>query len=85
MLFGKSGLGKSSLINAGLLPNIEEEEHYKSLLIRMKSYSTEQLAPVQKVVNAVREELLEHPLAVELEHARAEKSTSLWYEFKKKD
>ena len=42
VLFGKSGYGKSSLINAGLLPELEKEA--LPVLIRLGSY----MPPVQR-------------------------------------
>lgn len=39
LLYGKSGLGKSSLINAGIIPRIEKDGKYLCLLIRFGGYS----------------------------------------------
>ena len=39
LLYGKSGLGKSSLINAGLIHKIKEETKYIPILIRFGGYS----------------------------------------------
>lgn len=39
VLYGKSGLGKTSLLNAGVLPEISKEEEYLIIRIRFGSYS----------------------------------------------
>lgn len=39
VLYGKSGMGKSSLIQAGLLPHLQEERNYFMLPIRFGSYT----------------------------------------------
>lgn len=38
VLYSKSGLGKSSLINAGLVPEIEENNGPKPILVRLNAY-----------------------------------------------
>ena len=39
VLYGKSGLGKSSLINAGLIPKILEDEVYAPVVIRFGAWT----------------------------------------------
>ncbi len=49
MLHGKSGLGKSSLINAGLLPQLEEDQRFKPLIVRLGARSQDNLqSPLDK-------------------------------------
>lgn len=57
VLFAKSGIGKSSLINAGLIP-VLEREYFKVVKIRLQDTST---APVQTVKNAL-EVFVDHDL-----------------------
>ena len=38
VLFGKSGYGKSSLLNAGIIPLFRDEKGYKTISIRFNSY-----------------------------------------------
>lgn len=86
VLYSKSGLGKSSLINAGLLPKIEEDGGYQPINIRFGSYrkqeagdeSQEYLSPLkglqQKVIPDDDEPTLLNKLA--------EPQDSLWYYLK---
>lgn len=39
VLYGKSGLGKSSLLNAGVLPRLENEHQYSIIPVRFGSYT----------------------------------------------
>jgi hypothetical protein len=43
VLYGKSGLGKSSLLNAGVIPKLEKENQYCVLPVRLGSYTQESL------------------------------------------
>jgi hypothetical protein len=38
VLYGKSGLGKTSLLNAGVLPKLEREQQYRIIPLRFGSY-----------------------------------------------
>jgi energy-coupling factor transporter ATP-binding protein EcfA2 len=46
LLYGKSGLGKSSLLNAGVLPLVEEDENYTTVKIRFGARSGNSLSPI---------------------------------------
>ena len=61
VLFSKSGLGKSSLINAGIIPELRKK-NYEIILCRFNSYvnkerdekvSTESQSPLQKLFSEV--------------------------------
>ncbi len=84
LLFGKSGYGKSSLINAGLIPKLEEEEAMISLIVRMRSYTTDQRTPVQKILDALSEKVSLEEDITSLEHLWRNQPASLWYEFKRR-
>jgi hypothetical protein len=40
VLYAKSGMGKSSLLNAGVIPRIQKEGHYQTVNIRFKSFAS---------------------------------------------
>ncbi|MEM9919036.1 MAG: hypothetical protein AAF990_13125 [Bacteroidota bacterium] len=61
VIYGKSGLGKSSLINAGLIPKIAEDKTHQPFIIRFGAWTedkTETLLSTIKnlLVRAIREE-----------------------------
>ena len=47
LLYSKSGLGKSSLLNAGVLPLFDEAEGYTTIKIRLGAYFDHSLSPVK--------------------------------------
>ncbi|GLU51562.1 hypothetical protein Dfri01_10230 [Dyadobacter frigoris] len=53
VLYGKSGLGKSSLISAGIIPKISHEANYQYFLIRFNNFSTEELEGLMPVENII--------------------------------
>ncbi|MDR8391782.1 tetratricopeptide repeat protein [Aliifodinibius sp. S!AR15-10] len=79
VLYSKSGLGKSSLINAGLLPKIKNETNYKPIIVRFGGYREGQATPPltalkSKISTGERKKTLLDKLAVPDE--------SLWYHLK---
>ncbi len=80
VLYSKSGLGKSSLINAGLLPIIKEETRYKPVIVRFGSYRPGQsVSPLNAIKEKISAEDKEHTFLDKL----AEPDSSLWYYLKK--
>lgn len=79
VLHSKSGLGKSSLINAGLLPRIHENTRYKPVTIRLGSYLEGQ-SP--SPLNATKEKITSGPETPTLLDKLAEPDRSLWYHLK---
>ncbi|MCO6481128.1 MAG: hypothetical protein J5I94_31070 [Phaeodactylibacter sp.] len=54
VLYGKSGLGKSSLLNAGLIPKLEENENNRPLLLRFQAWTEEsRQSPLDKVTETL--------------------------------
>ena len=49
ILYGKSGLGKSSLLNAGLIPLIENKQSYNTTFIRFGSFNQKNPALLREV------------------------------------
>ncbi len=55
LLYSKSGLGKSSLINAGLIPKLDNS-HYNYFTIRFGPYSLQsKTSPKEKIIEALKE------------------------------
>ncbi len=52
LLYAKTGLGKSSLINAGLLPFFEIKNAFRNIQIRFGSFNERSLTPINSVLNA---------------------------------
>lgn len=60
VLHGKSGLGKSSLLNAGLLPQVEQQDKYAPLVVRLGAYSADnEASPLDKTKDLLP---AKHPL-----------------------
>jgi conflict system STAND superfamily ATPase len=61
VLYGKSGNGKSSLINAGIIPKINEDDDYKYFIIRFNYYSNsidnQSLSPIETITQRLSENL----------------------------
>jgi ABC-type dipeptide/oligopeptide/nickel transport system ATPase component len=61
VLYGKSGYGKSSLINAGIVPRLQEENAWIHFPIRFNNFSereqSEQVSPAENIRLRLREDL----------------------------
>ena len=81
VLFGKSGYGKSSLINAGILPEIEAEA--VPIVVRLGSYVAEQTpAPLDNLRLKINELLEDNPEAAFLDALNL--PSTLWQQVKRK-
>ncbi|NJN33361.1 MAG: hypothetical protein HC817_02995 [Saprospiraceae bacterium] len=81
VLFGKSGYGKSSLINAGLLPDIAKEA--VPIVVRLGSYVAGQMqSPLDNLRSAIDEVLTNNLEADFIE--KLDVPTSLWHQLKRK-
>lgn len=79
VLYSKPGYGKTSLINAGIIPRLQEKKYYKYFYIRFKAYKDEAKAPLhilQKVLseNEPKNSYLEKII---------ESDNSVWYQLKR--
>ncbi len=76
VLYAKSGLGKSSLLNAGLLPQIQEKQGLQPFSVRFQSYQEGAEGNVMPLERA-REVLASESLLLDRLQPEAEKR--LWY------
>jgi energy-coupling factor transporter ATP-binding protein EcfA2 len=79
VLLGKSGLGKSSLLNAGLLPLVDNAGQLQAISIRFGAYSDEseeQASPLETSLSLTKEE---HPLLARLSEGEGD---NLWHHLK---
>lgn len=76
VLFGKSGYGKSSLLNAGLVPLIEKKKNYFPLEVRLNAWTPEtRVNPTEKLENLLKA-LPHHSSPID---KITSKYKSLWY------
>ncbi len=55
VLYSKSGLGKSSLLNAGVIPRLEYTQNYEALFIRFGAYAPNRtLSPIEALSQRLR-------------------------------
>ena len=76
VLYGKSGLGKSSLLNAGVIPLLEEEADYRCHTLRFGAYTKYNDSPLQKTYNSLEAEVSKNSLLAGLK-------LSLWQMLKR--
>ncbi len=84
VVHSKSGLGKSSLLNAGIVPKVIDNKLATPYTIRLGGYSEntteQQFTPVEKLKNALKTDTSKGNFAID---KIAQNDTSLWYHFKK--
>jgi hypothetical protein len=80
VLYSKSGLGKSSLLNAGVKPKLAEEGKYEVLDIRFGSYTEDQ---EESPLDICRERLRSSHPGPSLLDKIIEEENSIWYNLKK--
>ncbi|MBB6002158.1 hypothetical protein [Arcicella rosea] len=82
ILYGKSGYGKSSLINAGVIPKLVEAETNKSVYFNIRLYAKnkekKEPSPIEKLLEKLKENVLEQSF---LHHAKINITDEfqLWY------
>jgi hypothetical protein len=77
LLYAKSGMGKSSLINAGLLPRLSQNPHLQVIQIRFGAYQEERSpSPVEKILSYLP------PAQPSFLDKIIENENSLWYRLK---
>lgn len=60
VLYGKSGYGKSSLINAGIIPKLKENELWNHFTVRFNNYSEKESGQNVSPVQTLRQKLSEN-------------------------
>ena len=81
LLYAKSGVGKTSLLNAGVLPIIEDK--YKPIQIRFTAYTKDsKISPVQNVINKLKSKKNTQPNILDILTENTDYSKTLWFYFK---
>lgn len=85
LLYSKSGLGKTSLLEAGVLPKLPK--HYTTISIRLFAYKLGAETPLERVINALRSVVgdidAQNDTIVDQINGDDQKDKTLWYYFKK--
>lgn len=81
VLYAKSGLGKSSLLNAGLIPRVQTEDRLQPVSVRFGAYTEGSKAtPFSSAVDSIRDGV--DDTARVLEKIKPVQENSLWYHLK---
>ena len=83
LLYSKSGLGKTSLLEAGIIPRLPE--NFVPVSIRFYAHREDSISPVERVIDAVKNALghtEDFPESL-VDHLDPEGKPSLWQFFKK--
>jgi len=88
LLYGKSGLGKSSLINAGLIPKLQENSQLQIIKVRFGVYTEPEtdekfasISPHEKIKSTLKNEF-EIPSESPILDKIIKQEDSLWYNLK---
>lgn len=82
LLYSKSGLGKTSLLNAGIVPNLQNNHHFTAINIRFTAYSENNPTPVQTTLRRI-EELAEKENTNNITDLVFNNTQTLWTSLKK--
>jgi tetratricopeptide (TPR) repeat protein len=80
VVYGKSGLGKTSLLQAGLYPKLREQ-HYLPIHVRLEFVDVMRDRPLQQVMRRLKEELAKE----KAEYPEPRSEHSLWEYLHRKD
>jgi hypothetical protein len=82
VLFGRSGYGKSSLINAGIVPFLKKQDEFLYLTIRFNSYQAKQdvqaPTPLETTIRKFSESVIAGENSLLFNNA-SDRDNSLWY------
>jgi hypothetical protein len=79
VLYSKSGMGKSSMLNAGIIPHVWEEEEYTPISIRFKAYNKDQASMPDQIT---RLSVAPQGSVSSFLDTLIENETSLWHDLK---
>jgi len=85
LLYSKSGLGKTSLLNAGVIPLLETKTEYIPIQVRFRAYDkSSAIPPLQRIIDTLRNnskfDFTEHTI---LNKLGIENNNSLWFILKR--
>jgi hypothetical protein len=82
LVYSKSGLGKTSLVNAGLIPKLLETEKYTPLSIRFTAFSESQPSPLE-ITKSILNQVDGNSSNTLIEAVFGQEEESLWMQLKK--
>jgi len=85
LLYAKSGIGKTSLLNAGVIPRLEKQKEYIPIKIRFRAYDDKMpVKPIQRIFDELDNlAVVDWKRETILDQIAPDESGSLWYYFKK--
>jgi formylglycine-generating enzyme required for sulfatase activity len=84
LLYSKSGIGKSSLVNAGVIPKLTESNEYLPIKIRFGAYNEKDfVSPLTKIIHELKNQGVDLEQLSVLEEIGAAEHPTLWFYFKK--
>ena len=84
LLYAKSGIGKSSLVNAGVIPKLTQSNEYVAVKIRFSAYNEKDfVSPVAKLVHELDKLGVNFKQDGILEKIAPNEEPTLWYYLKK--
>jgi formylglycine-generating enzyme required for sulfatase activity len=84
LLYSKSGVGKSSIVNAGVLPKLTASNEYQAVKIRFSAYNEKDfVTPITKVVHELSSLGIDLKQKSVLEDISPSEKPTLWYYLKK--
>ncbi len=84
LLYSKSGIGKSSLVNAGIIPKLTESNEYLPIKIRFGAYNEKDfVSPLTKIIHELKNLDTDITQPTVFEEIGIDQNPTLWFYFKK--